>query len=321
MAIIWYTTAVDGIRDLLAGICLAGAAVTVRADSPDGSLLELPYSWYGCVGDVGSMDFYVTNNDPSRAGDAVEFMIEFDGEDGDYDNDVSGLLEVVRYRVEAVADWPSNKVRHVFEPMETFKVIVENGPEFIFNAPLTPGVSNVSFDYNGSTCTFPIRVIPPSGIAGTLRSYDSSCSGGTIGAGFTAYLQVLPAYVSFANKLRIMEDVAPMSGRWGCFLNNWPHYPSSQFAHTEERGAWNPLKISSENKVEGFDHARTTFADIPSENGGYMLDIPLKWGIEGGPYSYDAGHVLQTTSIQTDGTVTVSKFGITAMRKPNEDYQ
>ena len=84
--------------------------------------------------------------------------------------------------------------------------------------------------------------------------------------------------------------------------------------------AWR-LASASENKVEGFDHARTTFADIPSENGGYMLDIPLKWGIEGGPYSYDAGHVLQTTSIQTDGTVTVSKFGITAMRKPNEDYQ
>ena len=297
-----------------------GAAVNVRMDSPEGTLVELPYSWYGCPGDVGSQDFYVTNNDPSRAGESVTFTLEFDGEDGDYDSDSSGLLEVVRYRVVADALWPSNRVRHVFGPLETFKVYIEGGPTLPFDAPLTPGECNMSFDYNGSTCTFPIRVIAPNGVTGTLRGYDQSCAGSIIGAGFTAYLQVLPGYVSFKG-LEVMEDVAPMSGNWGCFLNNMFHYPPSQFAHTEARGALRHLEIGDENKISGYDHVRTELGEFPNEDGGYVLNIPLKWGISGGPYGYDVGHVLQTVQVQTDGTVIISKFGITVRRKPNEDYQ
>ena len=100
-----------------------------------------------------------------------------------------------------------------------------------------------------------------------------------------------------------------------------PALPPPQFAHTEARGAGNPLRILAENKVEGFDHARTTLGELPDADGGYTLAIPLKCGIDGGPYVHDAGNVLQTTRVQTDGTVSVSKFGITAKRKPNEDYQ
>ena len=127
-----------------------GAAVSVRIESPDGPEVELPHVWYGYAGDVDSTDFYVTNNDPSRAGEPVWFALEFDGDGGDYDSDSSGLLDVVRYRVRADALWPSNRVRHVFGPQETFKVIVENGQTFGFTAPLTPGDSSVSFDYHGS---------------------------------------------------------------------------------------------------------------------------------------------------------------------------
>ena len=61
--------------------------------------------------------------------------------------------------------------------------------------------------------------------------------------------------------------------------------------------------------------------EFDGEDGGYHMNIPLKWGIDGGPYTHDAGHVVQTVSVQTNGTVSVSKFGITARRKPNEDCQ
>lgn len=81
------------------------------------------------------------------------------------------------------------------------------------------------------------------------------------------------------------------------------------------------MPIGAENKINGDDHARTDLGDLPSDNGGFTLNISLKWGINGGPCIYDAGRVLQTTNVQTDGTVTVSKFGITVRRKPNEDYQ
>ena len=210
-----------------------GAAVSLRAGSPDGEAIELPYEWYGYSGDVDSMDFYVTNNDPSRAGEDVTFYLEFNGFDHEYAVDTSGLMEIVRYRVEADAAWPSNKIRHVFGPLETFKAILENGTKFPFKAPLTPGECSMSFDYNGSTCTFPIKVIAPNGIAGTKVIDDGECMGDVIGAGFLARLQVLPTYVSFAFGLRVMEEVAPMSGTWGCFKNYSSHYPPAQFAHTE----------------------------------------------------------------------------------------
>ena len=297
-----------------------GAAVSVKAGSPDGEPVDLPYEWYGYSGDVDSMDFYVTNNDPSRAGEPVTFELEFDGDIEGYASDTSGMLEVVKYRVEADADWPSNKIRHVFGPRETFKAIIENGPSFGFDAPLTPGEYNMSFDYNGSTCTFPIRVIAPNGIAGTKVINDGECMGDVIGAGFLARMQVLPTYVSFAFGLGIMEEFAPVSGRWGCFLD-FNKYPSSQFAHTEARGARNPLRIQAENIVEGLDQVQTRLVELPAEDGGYTLNIPVKWGIDGGPYVHDIGHVPMTIHVQTDGTVSVSKFGITARRKQNGYYQ
>ena len=298
----------------------AGAAVSVRMESPNGPEVELPHVWYGYAGDVDTTDFYVTNNDPSRAGEPVRFTLEFDGEDGDYDSDSSGLLEVVRYRVEADADWPSNKVRHVFGPQETFWVIIDDETEFEFTAPLTPGDSSVSFDYHGSSCSVPIRVIAPNGVAGRFKAYDYACSGSKIGAGFYADVQMQPTYVSFASGLRIMEDIAPMSDVRGCFTNS-VLYPPAQFAHTEENGALNPLRILEGNIIEGDDHVRTQLDELPSINGSYSLLIPLKWGVDGGPYVHDAGYVPQTVNVHTDGTVIVSKFGITAGRKPGEDYE
>ena len=296
----------------------AGAAVSVRIESPDGPEVELPHVWYGYSGDVNTTDFYVTNNDPAQCGQ-VGFTLEFDGENGEYCIDSSGLLEVVRYCVRADALWPSNRVRHVFGPLETFNAIIEGGPEFSFTAPLMPGNSSVSFDYHGSSCFVPIRVIAPNGVAGFWRADDFECSGSTIGAGFFADVQVLPTYVSFKD-LWVMEDVAPVANRWGCFLNLLK-YPHEQFAHTEERGALRPQEIGDRNMINGHDHARTKLGGLPTESGGFSLDIPLKWGINGGPCIYNAGRVLQTTSVHTNGNVTISKFGITRGRKPYESYE
>ena len=177
----------------------------------------------------------------------------------------------------------------------------------------------MSFDYNGSTCTFPIRVIPPNGVAGLWRANDLECSGSDIGAGFFADVQILPTHVSF-NGLEIMEEEAGVSSRWGCF-ENLLHYPHELFAHTPARGALRHIEIGDMNMIKGHDHVRTTFGYLPLSNGGCTVNIPVKWGISGGPYGHDCCIVPQSVSVQTDGTVTVSKFGITARRKPNEPYQ
>ena len=73
--------------------------------------------------------------------------------------------------------------------------------------------------------------------------------------------------------------------------------------------------------LEGWDHAQTKLGDIPTENGGFSLDIPLKWGVIGGPCIYNAGHVVQSTSVQTNGNVSISKLGITRGRKTYETYE
>ena len=106
----------------------------------------------------------------------------------------------------------------------------------------------------------------------------------------------------------------------GCFLDLL-RYPHEQYAHTPERGARRPSRILNENKVKGYDHVRTQLDALPSKDGGCTVNIPLKWGIIGGPHSHDAGHLIQTVQVQTNGTVSVSKFGITATRRPNENYQ
>jgi len=190
---------------------------------------------------------------------------------------------------------------------------------FTYDAPLAPGDSSVSFDYNGSSCSVPIRVIAPNGVAGCWRADDFGCSGGDIGAGFYADVQVLPTYVSF-EKLGIMEDIAPVSGRWGCFLD-LSKYPHSQFAHTEARGALRPLGIGDMNIIKGHDHVRSRLGDYPGEAGGYSLSIPVKWGVDGGPYINDFGSALMTVNVQTNGKVTVSKFGITRGREPYGLYE
>ena len=156
-------------------------------------------------------------------------------------------------------------------------------------------------------------------MAGYWRADDIGCSGSTIGAGFFADVQVLPAYVSFEGLL-IMEGEAGVSSRWGCF-DNLLLYPHDQFAHTPARGALRTLRIVDKNMIEGWDHAQTKLGELPSEDGGCSVNIPLKWGISGGPCIYGAGHVLQTTSVQTSGKVAVSKFGITRGRKPNGIYE
>ena len=94
-----------------------------------------------------------------------------------------------------------------------------------------------------------------------------------------------------------------------------------QFAHTPARGALRTLRIIGKNMVDGWDHVQTKLGELPSENGGFTLNIPLKWGISGGPCINDAGHVLQTTSVQANGKVTVSKFGITRGREPYGLYE
>ena len=177
----------------------------------------------------------------------------------------------------------------------------------------------MSFDYNGSTCTFPILVVAPSGVMGQWRADDFECSGAVIGAGFYVDLQVLPTFVSF-EKLRIMEETVQTTGRWGCF-QNFAEYPSVQFDHTEARGARRPLGIDGRNMIKGYDQVQVKLGGYPSEDGGYTLNIPLKWGIDGGPYCYDVGHAPMTVRVQTDGKVTVSKFGITRGRTPYGLYE
>ena len=135
----------------------------------------------------------------------------------------------------------------------------------------------------------------------------------------TAYEQVLPTCVSF-KYLEIMEEEVGVSIRWGCF-DNLLLYPHELFAHTPARGALRHIDIDDMNMIKGYDHVRTTFGALPLSNGGCTVNIPVKWGINGGPYVHDCCIVPQSVSVQTDGTVTVSKFGITARRKPNEDYQ
>ena len=69
----------------------------------------------------GSLDFYLASTNMSVTGDIGEYRLSFVPDEGERCESLAGV-RVVKILVEADADWPSNKVRHVFGPGERFKI-------------------------------------------------------------------------------------------------------------------------------------------------------------------------------------------------------
>jgi hypothetical protein len=234
-------------------------------------------------------------------------------------------IDVVKIRVEAEADWPSNKVRHVFGPGEIVKIHQFSQREFLTQSvvPYEPGLHTLCVNYAGNTVNINIEVLAPQWpfryeYSGTMSDADwmfnqmSPLCQGVPGVGFKLKSFVLPDYVSFS-QIEIVEGAAKMLGAIGFFE---AYENDVRFNHTESNGAMRVIRVENvNNQVGDVDFVGFQLNEMPSEAGCFYWSIPNKWGIIGGPHDKLLGTVDQEFFVNADGTCTISKGGFSETRR------
>ena len=246
-------------------------------------------------------------------------------------------IDVVKIRVEAEADWPSNKVRHVFGPGERFSVESSESISLYANtegvnvedgrivAPETPGMFFVDIGNNDFRSTLAFLCVGPTKLMGknprSLESHEWLSLGifpfSVNEAGVVMYIEteVEPDYVSFKH-IRLYEGFALPTAREGWYLDK-EKFPDSNLQHDKESGQGSGTYHGSEgildigNKTENGDFAGGWIGtSLSYTNGSYQLQIPVKWFVEGGSVTNNMMPNVQKISVFTNGNMRVEKNGI-----------
>ena len=320
--------------------CAEGVAV--YEDYGDGIELPVPLAWTrdADCDEVGSRDFLVYCTDMSNAGTIGTFTFSFTPDDGGASLTNAVSLQFVKIKVEAEADWPSNKVRHVFGPRERFRitsspqVLLEVDPTshasvtntttviapdragpFPVAASIGTVTNNLLFD-----CIAPTEVKGenPRGVSADewrvlklpILTTNDACAAMHI----DTWLE--PLYVSFRH-LRIYEGYAPPINRMGWYQNT-ETFALADLEHGEEAGASSggidgSNGISETGNYIGNGDFVVAFIEggHPYYNGSYQLSIPVYWFAVGGAVTNRLSNSVQTIQIYSNGTMRVSKNGVT----------
>ena len=237
-----------------------------------GSVVTLPLEWNGYYNEDVEKTYSVAASDINATGTKT-FTLTYTPyfEEEPIIRQIN--IDVVKIRVEAEADWPSNKVRHVFGPGETAIITQEPlSPKLIFDKAMSNGgriladgsswkvlmsqspselVATGAF-VGENRYDLKLRVIPPSSLRGENarpltdieRNLHNLQPGNTIIPSFNSdchgvlmYIDVVcePLYVSFEN-IKIYEGIAPTSNRTGCF-SDYDAFPEESLAHGVGNGA------------------------------------------------------------------------------------
>ncbi|MEI6077297.1 MAG: hypothetical protein WCS94_17080, partial [Verrucomicrobiota bacterium] len=169
-------------------------------------------------------------------------------------------------------------------------------------------------------------VVEPSGVdhANVTISDLKHFNTGEAGAGMHLHPYMAPTSVSFY-RVQCEEVGEDASDVTGYFANN-PPFTVNALSHrgnTTRNGykkgdAWFQLQESNLWQ-EGWDNANTrALPDLPWSDGHFSWVIPGKWKIGSGPTNNIANGWDQRFTINSLGTVTVTKFGHTVTRHINE---
>ena len=221
-------------------------------------------------------------------------------------------LTVVRVWVEAEADWPENKGRHVFGPGEHAT---------IHHEPLEPLSVIAPQSLRGETAhaitadEWDVR--QRTGVIDEEDSYP--LEDGAPGVVMYCDVYVDPSFVNFSH-VNIFEWLASPTNRQGCYENIFS-YPDSMLGHDFSNGAVSNY-LEKANQVSGHNYVG---ADRPGAwfseqtwytSGSYDLPIPVYWYCRPSsetdlqPQPQLMTTVVQHVSIDTNGTMRVEKFGL-----------
>ena len=317
------------------------AAIIVSENTGNGTIvpITLPHTWCCNADDEGEKECVVSLVDLSAAGNIGSLTFTFTP-----DQDVSSIsrsvdLNVAKLRVEACADWPSNKVRHVFGPRERFSIAmslpmqveVEGGSYASVNgsvvtAPDRPGEFMVTVSRGELSHQMTFNVIAPQSlVGGNPREWNNfewtimqvpPFAEGEAGVAMHIDTWVQPSYVSFRH-VRMYEGFASTRNRTGWY-EDYTMFPESYLEHNAQAGAGEASPsgstgvTDSNNLTENGDCVAAWIGSSPQyQEGSYELAIPLFWYADGGGYTNSLPVNLQTVRVFSNGTMRVSKNGVT----------
>ena len=308
-----------------------------------GTIFTLPHSWHGSVDEEDEWRLFASCTNLSQTGHVGNFVFTFtpDSQTAETITRTVGV-DVVKIRVEAETDWPSNKVRHVFGPKELFTIVqtpqipklsysAEEGSTAYVNngsclAPNDPGPFNIRFAASGCAGRLSFECIAPTGLqGGSPRALTTDEWGaversplqiGDVGVVVHIDTWLTPLHVSFAN-VRLYEGECNPTNRTGCFLDA-DRFTDDMLAHSVAAGASvdpssDYVSIQSEgNRTQNGDTAGLLlYEESNLSNGSFQLNIPLWWYVHNGTSTNALPDNVQTIWIYTNGTMRVNKNGVT----------
>ena len=321
----------------------------LRDGSETGPIISSSWSDQIIADSSSSHVFYV---EPLKKSSSVgEIRIKATLNDGTITIDDTVEMTSVRFSVEALAYFPSNRVRHVFGPNEDVRVKVEpnvqsllltgnvpQGGSFDYNSgigllrmPYRQGTFNFSLVGDCGSLQIPFSVIEPNA---ELQKYDvrypndydwevvigrAPLVKGEMGAAFHTGIKLLPGHVSFS-KLTVKELYAPATCVQGLFTNS---IFNGYLDHTGNAGAEEDTEVGEENEVGEGDNVVLALDNsiLPSlEYGSFQLDIPIVWYLKNTQITNQITTVTMHNVVMPNTDVTVSKYGISETRGTNGVY-
>ena len=324
-------------------LTLASDCAAFALTNEYGTSFSLPCSWHGSRDEEDGWRLFAFCTNLSQTGHVGNFVFTFTPDSSPVATLTRTVgVDVVKIRVEAEADWPSNKVRHVFGPKELFEILQtpqspalsysvdEGGSAFASDsgcmAPDVPGPFEIMFSANGCVGSLSFTCIAPTELHGssprplTSDEWESldiaplqACE-----MGVAAHIEtrVLPDYVSFAH-IRLFEGVVLPSDRQGWY-QDVGKFPDSMIAHDFQSGASRDPGVEYSAVDEFFN--RTLGGDFiaafvgPTNgcmNGSYTLRIPLKWYVANSLVTNSLPDNVQTIQAFANGTMRINKNGVT----------
>ena len=302
---------------------------------------------------------------PPQSG--VSFSIEYEAEThSDFQNDISvsasmlpgdgGMpctattsITVAEILIEADANFPTNKHRHVFGPAEWVN--------YTFNPPMPSATlqgsvpSHGMHDHlqgrlfmpfcasqftmtvvdNNASFSLPLVVIEPEAnlfIDGVgMPSADDwthvmnvpPLQAGDIGAVFHVDMSLKPSHVSFA-ALGVMELYATATDIQGFFTNA---VFNGHLDHDADAGAFRPLSVNADNTVGTGDNIFFALnnAFLPYlRYGTFKLEIPVVWYVRNESVTNRLVVLEARNTVYANADVTVSKYLISVTRGTNDVF-
>ena len=252
-------------------------------------------------------------------------------------------LRVVKLRVEADANFPSNKVRHVFGPYETFTIHQEPSGFFTFS-PGSQGHATIngnvvkaphlaerftvtaSSSYGSTTLMFnsieptEIVAIDCEASAGEVwtENGQSAPMPGEVAVGMVTRRRLLPDHVSFEH-LYVEEGECPVSGVWGVFRG----FKEALGDHDASAGAWRAGKVEVGNLIDD-DFSGICFSAAFSDSisaGGFQYNVPNFWHVRNGSSLIGGRHYFCTTPgvfrLYDNGDFSINRFDCSVLRGTN----